>query len=428
MKGLRKVAAGLVSCVVTASLCIGCGAAPQQAKDAPRTLPVSMESTPVLDYTAPVLTPNIMVNQSGYQTGGNNTAFLKGEKLPESFRVIESGSGDVVYTDSIEQAVFDEELGVYTGFADFGDFLGSREEMYYLECDYIGKSYTFSIRPDGYRRLFLSLYTEICRDCESEEVSLNDVIALLVAFERYSQIFPDENGDEVPDVMKVVREWTARLDYGQLDADQGSLYAACLAKFSYLYQKYDIDYATECLQLASTAFAQSQGTLQKDAESFFALTELYRATGLYTYRNQILDYKTFFQSGSSLMEENGYLDGAMTYMVTRQRVDVELCRLFMDALITRGEEISRRHDEMISPVDARNNGADDLLRQAEQIACANYVLNSYQYDWVLEEILHYLMGCNLESVSFYPGESRSSYLTLLARLAWVKEYETASGT
>jgi len=41
-----------------------------------------------------------------------------------------------------------------------------------------------------------------------------------------------------------------------------------LAKFSYLYQKYDKKYATSCLQRASAIFDKTQNTLGQDAESF----------------------------------------------------------------------------------------------------------------------------------------------------------------
>ena len=110
--------------------------------------------------------------------------------------------------------------------------------------------------------------------------------------------------------------------------------------------------------------------------------------------------------------------GTMTYMSTRQKVDMELCALFMTSLTNRGEEISKRYEDMIHPVLARNNGADDLLKSAMELSCANYVLNTYQYTQITEEFLHYLMGQNVESVCFYPKEGdKSSYMLLFAQLA-----------
>ena len=196
-----------------------------------------------------------------------------------------------------------------------------------------------------------------------------------------------------------------------------------LAKFSYLYQKYDLEFANLCLKRASMVYSQAQAPGQRDANTFLALTELYRATGLYTYGNRILEYKPYFLDDGSFLDENGYLYGAMTYMVTKQRVDVELCNLFMDCLLARGEEISDRHEETVGFASARENGQEDVLRQARQISGANYVLRTYQYDCITEDFVHYLMGCNLQAESFYPDEeNRGSYLILLAQLASIQEY------
>ena len=196
------------------------------------------------------------------------------------------------------------------------------------------------------------------------------------------------------------------------------LYAALLAKFSYLYQKSDHEYATDCLKRASTVFGQIQTAMGRDADTFFALTELYRATGLYTYRNQIADYKSFFENNSSYLEENGYLYAIMTYMSTRQRVDVELCEEFMGNLMNRSEEVSNRYADMIHPVASKNNGSEDILKCAVELSCANYIMNNYQYTRIAEEFFHYLMGQNPESVCFYEeDENRGGYLLLLAQLA-----------
>ena len=158
--------------------------------------------------------------------------------------------------------------------------------------------------------------------------------------------------------------------------------------------------------------------MHKDAESFFALAELYRATGLWNYRNQILEYGSYFENSSSYLEETEYLYGAMTYMTTRQKVDVTLCNTFIEKMMNRGEELSRRYKDLIHPVTAKNNGTEDVLKKADEILFVNYVLNSYQYHNILEEFLHYLGGRNLQSVIFYPGEDDcTGYILLLAQLA-----------
>ena len=223
---------------------------------------------------------------------------------------------------------------------------------------------------------------------------------------------------DIQALLKELRGWVSHMEENGLETGEEPLYAALLAKFSYLYQKSDHEYATDCLKRASTVFGQIQTAMGRDADTFFALTELYRATGLYTYRNQIADYKSFFENNSSYLEENGYLYAIMTYMSTRQRVDVELCEEFMGNLMNRSEEVSNRYADMIHPVASKNNGSEDILKCAVELSCANYIMNNYQYTRIAEEFFHYLMGQNPESVCFYEeDENRGGYLLLLAQLA-----------
>lgn len=69
----------------------------------------------------------------------------------------------------------------------------------------------------------------------------------------------------------------------------------------------------------------------------------------------------------------------MTYLATRQPVDVDLCTVFMESIRNRGEELAKRSHNMIDAVMNVNNGTEDLLKRAEELSCANYVLYSYQY-------------------------------------------------
>lgn len=379
----------------------------------------SMEDMPIVDYVVPALTPNILVDQKGYLSVGEKRAAVKGTSgLPEGFRLVDGKTGETVYRGGIEDAVYNPELKLYSGYIDFGQF--DKEGSYYLECDGIGRSYSFSIRDSLYQDLFEELYEEAIAKCEDQTAVVQDAMALLLVYEWQPQVCMDEDRDDIPDVMEVLANWVARVDYSRIDVSEGAVYVAFLAKFSYLYQKYDLNFATECLQRASTIFSQTQNTMQKDAYHFYALTEMYRATGLAVYGNQILDYKDYFEKSSSFLEETGYLYGAMTYMVTRQKVDVEMCALFMDKLLERGEEIAKRSGDMLNPINEKNNGVQDLLKCSEELICANYVLGSYQNDCIMEDFFHYLMGCNIQSVCFYPEEGdRNLYLLLLAQLAGV---------
>ncbi len=383
--------------------------------------PISMESTPIVDYTVPKLFPHILVDVTGYRTEGAKRAVVKGKVLPETFELVDAQTGATVYTGELKDVEYNQEQGMYSAYADFQSC--KQEGSYYLECGYVGRSYTFPLEEKLYERLFGEVCQEMMEGCREQSVSSLDVKRMLLAYEWYGQIFPDEDGDEIPDLLMAVIDWIEAVGRESEGEAQNVSYAAVLAKFSYLYQKYDRQYATECLKRASVVFEQSQNDMQKDAECFHALTELYRATGLDTYNNQIVEYKTYFESHTDYTEEDGYLHGAMVYMSTRQSVDVELCAMFMNELMEQGEAISGLYEEMIHPMKAHNNGAADLLGHAAELACANYVMNNYQYNYVMEEFLHYLRGRNLQSVDFYveEPETKSKYLILLAQLVAVQK-------
>ncbi len=388
---------------------------------------VSMENTAIVDYVVPQLYPNIMVDATGYRVEGLKRAAVKGERLPVTFSLVEVQTGEVVYTGVLEDLQYNPEQGLYSAYADFGEW--KQAGTYYLQCDYVGCSYDFTLESGLYERRFQELCQELSVGCREQAVTVEDVKRMLLAYEWYETIFPDEDANEIPDIMEAVADWIELTEATNLanqqsaPAGQEASYAAVLAKFSYLYQKYDKQFATDCLKRASVIFDQTQGQMPKDAECFHALTELYRATGIYTYGNQIAEYKTYFESHTGFAEESGYLYGAMTYISTRQKVDMELCTIFMDALMTQGEAISGVYKEMIHPVTARNNGAPDLLAHAERLACANYVMNNYQYNYVMEELLHYLRGRNTQSVDFYVANmgEKTEYFIVLTQLVAVKD-------
>lgn len=416
MKGYRLFC-GMLILILSAGMCMGCGSAPgTEEKQNPYAGAASMESTPVINYTVPQVYPNILVNQEGYPAGGDKEVAVKGESLPSLFQLKDAGNNEVVYSGTIEKVTYNEEMKVYTGVAVFTDY--TKEGTYYLECDKIGRSLSFSLKKDIYQEQFLQMYDEVIQSCRDHTATVTDVVMLLTAYEWYPKVFADADANEIPDVMDEIADWIAENEKVETDENHGTLYVAALAKFSYLHQKFDSQYATECLQHASAIFSKMQAPVGRNADYFYALAELYRATGLNTYRNQILDYASYFEGNSSYLGEPSYLYGAMTYLVTRQRVDVNLCNTFMTDIMDGGEEVSNLYQDMINPIMAKNNGAADLLARAQELCCCNYILNNYEYTHIIEELLNFLMGANPESVSFYSEEgSQSSYMLLLSQLA-----------
>lgn len=374
-----------------------------------------MESTPVINYTLPVLTPNVLVDQQGYASGREKMAVVKSREPVEKFRLIDKETGETVYYGKVENSDYNEDLHLYIGRVDFTEV--TQNGTFYLECDRVGQSFAFTVQQDYYEELFHSLCAKVHEACENRRITEEEIMTVLTACEWYPETFADDNANEIPDLLEDIAEWLEKTtnDTGQPEPENMT-YVAALAKFGYLYQKYDVQYATQCLQHASAIYTKLTAASGRDAQKFMALTELYRAAGLYSYRTQILEYKDFFEDNTSYLEETDYLYGAMTYLATRQAVDVDLCTVFMEDIRNRGEELAKRSDKMIDAVTSVNNGTEDLLKRAEKLSCANYILYSYQYTEILEDFLHYLMGRNKDSTCYYPEEGDAAdYLLLIAQ-------------
>lgn len=376
---------------------------------------MAMENTPIINYTIPTLTPNVLVDQQGYAGGGEKQAIVKSREPVESFRLIDKESGEIVYRGKVKQPEYNEDLQLYIGTVDFSEY--TSEGSFYLECDRVGQSLSFSIKERYYEELFKALCERVHESCRERSITEDEILTLLEACEWYSEVFTDDNRNEIPDMLEYIADWLEKTVNETEDKEPDTMtYVAVLAKFSYLYQKYDVQYATQCLQHASAIYTKLAVASGRDAEKFMALTELYRAAGLPSYRSQILEYKEFFEDNTSYLEETAYLYGSMTYLATRQSVDIDLCTAFMEGIRDQGEELAKRSGKMIDAVTSVNNGTEDLLKRAEELACANYILYSYQYTEILEDFLHYLMGRNRDSVCYYPEEGKTSdYLLLIAQ-------------
>ena len=100
----------------------------------------------------PTQIPNILVDQTGYDTDSEKVAVFRGENLPDIFYVCEVDSGDIVYTGEILKSVYNEELGEYNSHGYFTDL--KKPGRYYIYSDATGDSYSFEIKNDIYDEVF----------------------------------------------------------------------------------------------------------------------------------------------------------------------------------------------------------------------------------------------------------------------------------
>lgn len=262
---------------------------------------------------------------------------------------------------------------------------------------------------------------------------------LLLAYELYGSVFSDEigipeSGNGIPDVLDEVKyeiDWLLKMQ----DSASGAVYsavsviespdaayalyvepatvnasiqfAAAMAKFSYLYQGYDRDFATQCLRAADKAYRYVEQYPENipQEEYFYAAAELYRATGTYGYYDAVSKY---LNKENALDTENDYVFwGCVTYMSTKQRVDINLCEMIITDMLSDVEKIAlnSKSSKYLAQGNAQQSNNGELLQKMTRLAVVDHIITNHEYMMVLENHLHYFLGRNAQSICYIDSSS-----------------------
>lgn len=452
----------LVTLTVTASVflsgCVANAPFPDQEREETEFVPQTLGLAPDFSYEIPKENPGIQVDRLGYLPGSSKTAVFRGENLPEHFQVIAKDSGEYVYEGDI---IAKEETadGISTG---YGSFTGLQEEgTYYIQCEKIGCSYYFDIRREAYLEKAAE-YGEIVQGMQNagepqETVAVCQTVSyLLAAYEMYPELLtelwdagntnaageaPEVNAEEFfrmlrqktdllltvqdektggifTDVEKPQEQENVQETEREIGLEATAAFAGTMAKYSYLYQDYDWDYANICLKAAAKAWRYLDKALQRDSTlknsmengRIYAASELYRASNERLYHNYILQNQELIAGGK---EDPYLLMGKVTYLSTRRKVDHELCGLIMDSLMKNAEKIAADQKEGLFFIQTEETEA--MLWDMTKLAFANYAIMNHEYTTVIENGLHYLFGRNEEGAFLLedPGSTEAARVLFL---------------
>lgn len=399
-------------------------------------MPETLGLTPDFTYEKAREGPSIQVDRLGYLPGSSKAAVFQGKDLPESFQVMAKDTGECVYEGRIR--IKEEENGISTG---YGNFMEVREEgSYYVQCEKIGCSYYFDIKEDVYLEK-AGQYGEIIQEMtnageppETKDVC-ETVSSLLAAYEMYPELLtqiwdlgnptagdgePERNAEGFfrmlrgkTDLLLTVQdektggifesteaprvEENGQTAEREISLEATAAFAGTMAKYGYLYQEYDWDYANICLKAAAKAWRyldkaeRREGSLNDSAETgrIYAAAELYRASNERLYHNYILQNQELIVSGR---EDLYLLMGKVTYLSTRRTVDHELCGQIMNGLMNKaGKTAADRKDGLFF---LEEEGTDAVLWDMTGLALTNYAIMNHEYTTVIENQLHYLFGRN----------------------------------
>lgn len=262
---------------------------------------------------------------------------------------------------------------------------------------------------------------------------------LMMSYELYPQEYTDqegipESGNQIPDILDEIRYetgWFLKMQDKQTGAvyagvtayDKGSYvepacakaefaFAMTMAKFGYLYQNYDKEYAMTCLKAADRAFKHAVLCEEVDDGEekiwrFAAAAEIYRAAGQVSYQKYLVEYLS--DGDLTLAGDMVQLSGCVTYICTKQAVSMVLCEKIMTMLMDQAEEISEevRGSLYMASTEAEGDSSR-ILTQAAYLTVVNHVISNYEYKLMIENQLHYLLGRNERGIDYISDDTEEA--------------------
>ncbi len=472
MKTVKKICSSFLAIFLCTSLLLGCSVNKNDL-----SYLTDNKKEQVYEYEVPRSKPSILVNQVGYHPESVKNAIFIGEKIPDSFSVIDEKTGEELYTGKIEKQGYRQDVGMNVGLGTFTEF--TKEGNYYILCDTIGQSYHFSISDIIYDSLFTDLLKEISDNRwqayhnQTEEIYSIDeetsievsggwyttidetkktrdvkegcetLVNLLMSMEFYPEEQSDaagikESGNEIPDtldeaayealwllkmqegksgaVYSGITEENGKLTLIQPDIEACQYFIVAMAKFSHTMKNYDSTFATECLRASDAAwkYVESIRNSQKEEDAdqkakidealrFFGAAELFRASGAYRYHTVIREYVPNTTDENKWTKEE-YL-GIYTYLGTRLAVSRSICEEWMKQIMDMGETIAgdNKEDSMLALSVKDGVSCQNLLWKMTVMTSIDYIIGNHEYDTILENNLHYILGRNVNSYSYIAG-------------------------
>lgn len=388
-----------------------------------------------ISYEVPVMTPNVLIDRMGYETNNNKIIIFKGTDLPSTFTIRDMKSGAIVYTGSVKERGNGNTENEYHSYGDFSDF--RQMGNYYVQIDKYGESYPFIVHDNLYYSLFMRAFGKLSAmrggayDSEDggwqmtemgenrEMSACRCMYQLLTSYEIFPEVYTDdtgilESGNEVPDILDECRYEAQWLIYqAQINPDGSAVAsgyrAAVLAKYAYLTKSIDSSFAGECLKAAEAAWKSAgKGLTVEDELYALAAAELYRLTGGGQYLKVAEEFLGSSTQQKGKMSDEEFFAGVV-YMKTKNKVKVELCDSLIDKLMEEAEAIALKSKQNPFFICAEKNTIERkvLLQQMLRICVVNHIITNHEYNTVIENHFHYLMGRNPDSVchaSYWEGQ------------------------
>ena len=376
----------------------------------------------------------ILVNLSGYETTEKKIAVFRGEKLDETFEVVDADTGKVVFSGYLVETMENPKNGETNAKGDFS----SLEEpgSYYISTENQGNSESFIIEEGHYRKLLdtrIQNYSDRkvkkIEDVEQLNQSLMRIVDWLFTYEFLSEPTADS---KIPELITLAKNEIEELlvcqgDDGSIQAGEEAelaqiyRYAATMAMFAGTYEDFDASYAEECTEAAVLSWDYAEDLLNRsdlasddhEDERYWAAAQLYKLTGEELYGSNTESYikrRMGLPTGFS-DEETGYL-GSLAYLKTTYPTNLTLSNqvmqsVFNDAIAVINESAKDGYLVAVGE-DYSEASVPKAFSNARLLTLANIISKSVDYVDTTSSHMDYLYGRNPSAVNF-AGEEESGY-------------------
>jgi hypothetical protein len=361
---------------------------------------ISVKSDNNITVALPESHTSIYINRLGYSMEDDKKAIFASDYNIETFKVVNADTNAVVYTDKISE----DKVKI-------GDFSKVTEPgNYYIETDYIGRSYNFTISSDIYKDTFTKLLNSFYIKDEAVLEQPSDVID--ACFGMDTVIYAMQcNGDVFEDESNIVEQLLFMSDdLISMQGSDGSIFedyestaafcgiiAMCGNEFGKYEATIDKTYKESALNAWEWMEKNNCDTDSKNSARFYATAQLYNLL-------KTTDYKTMAE-GYLRDKGDGYSQnlfdffGAISYMNSKSEVDMSLCTDVMMDMITDADTIC----DNVSADKVYKVGAsdiDEVMTDTLQICFFNYLVPSSEYIGVLSSAIDYIGGYNPDGINY----------------------------
>lgn len=358
----------------------------------------------------PVSRPSIYVDVVGYVAGREKRVIFAGDSHGQTFDVVRSRDGEVVYTGIIPRGEVDRLSGQVLSVGDFSVF--DEPGTYYIHTDTAGRSYSFGIAGDTYENLFLSMIKNISNaDMQESPEGVCDMsfgmYEVMYALQCNGALFEaayqhlDQDGQDQQLVTQLLYmgKWLSsrQKSNGSMYDDYEATAAFCgvMAMSLDMFGRYEATVSREYQQAADAAWQwmeqQPCGTESEKMARFYAAALLFKTEGGAGYKaiaEQFLRGKAEDYSSDRFV-----FYGVLAYISAEKGTDRDLCTYIMKDMVERVEAICEEAGQD-SVLGTGTRTVEENISNMLHLSFVNYMTPSKEYTLIIENTIKYMGGLN----------------------------------